>query len=257
MSPMHGKFVWYKLMTSDTKAAETFYRNVMDWGSEDSGMKTMSYTLFQNKGERVGGLMPVPDEAKKMGAKPCWIGYIAVDDCDDYAAKIKAEGGKVHRAPADIPGVGRFAMVADPGGAMFAIIKGIGEPPAQMPAQDIPGRVGWHELYANDWQKCFAFYSKLFGWTKGEALDMGPMGTYQLFATGGNSVGGMMNKPDTVPVTYWGFYVNQPSIDAAIERATKNGGTVLMGPHQVPGGSWIVQCLDPQGAFFAMVAPKK
>src|SRR5262249_18446465 len=121
-----------------------------------------------------------------------------------------------------------------------------------------PGTVGWHELYARDWKVAFAFYESQFGWKKADALDMGEMGIYQLFTTGeGEPIGGMMNKPASVPQPFWGYYINVPAIDAAVDRVKSAGGAVIMGPHQVPGGQWILQGTDPQGAFFALVAPKR
>ena len=120
-----------------------------------------------------------------------------------------------------------------------------------------PGHVGWHELQAGDLDSAFAFYAGLFGWTKSEAIDMGDMGLYQTFATGGAAVGGMMKKMPEVPTPFWLYYFNVEAIDAAAARVSQGGGKLLMAPREVPGGSWIVQCLDPQGAMFAMVAPRR
>ncbi|TIX38240.1 MAG: VOC family protein, partial [Mesorhizobium sp.] len=121
-----------------------------------------------------------------------------------------------------------------------------------------PGHIGWHELYTTDWTAAFDFYAEQFGWTKAGDFDMGPaMGTYQVFAFGGEPVGGMMNKPEQIPVPVWQFYFNVAAIDAAAKRVTDNGGKVIMGPMEVPGGDWIVQCTDPQGAHFALIAPAR
>jgi hypothetical protein len=184
------------------------------------------------------------------------MGYVGVDDVDAGAAQAKDLGGTVHHAPGDIPGVGRFAVIADPQGAVITLFKGMGEA-APAPAIGTPGTVGWNELYAGEWQAAFAFYEKMFGWTKDQALDMGPMGTYQLFAAGGPAIGGMMTKPPMIPFPYWGYYFNVPAIDAAVARVTGGGGQILNGPMQVPGGQWIVQCMDPQGAAFALVAMQR
>lgn len=257
MSTNQAKFVWYDVMTSDTKAAASFYSQVIGWDAKDSGMADRSYTLFSAGPTMVGGLMPIPDEARAMGAKPCWTGYVGVDDVDAHAERVNAAGGAVHRPPEDIPGVGRFAVVADPQGAVFILFKGNGEPDQAPTAPGTPGTVGWHELYAGDGASAFGFYSSLFGWTQADAIDMGPMGVYRLFATGGEPVGGMMTKMPDMPMPFWLYYFNVDAIDAAMARVTQHGGKVLMGPHQVPGGQWILQCLDPQGAMFAMVASKR
>jgi hypothetical protein len=156
----------------------------------------------------------------------------------------------------DIPGVARFAVVADPQGATFMLIKGFSEAPPQWPAPSTPGHPGWRELYASDWEPAFAFYSELFGWTEDQAFDMGPMGTYQLFAIQDVPAGGMMNRPPEMPRPFWLYYFNVDDIDAAAGRVTESGGRILNGPMEVPG-IWIVQCADPQGAMFALVGPKR
>jgi len=84
---------------------------------------------------------------------------------------------------------------------------------------------------------------------------MGPMGTYQLFAIDGVPSGGMMTKCADVPAPRWQYYFNVADIDAAEARVKQRGGQVLHGPMEVPGGSWIVQCTDPQGALFALLEP--
>ncbi len=256
MSEIKGKFVWYDLMTSDSKAAESFYRSVVGWDAKDSGMTDRSYTIFSMGPTMVAGLMPIPESARAMGAGPLWTGYIGVDDVDAYAARVKAAGGAIRRAPEDIPGVGRFSVVADPQGATFALFRGLGEPPAAAEAGSAPGHIGWHELHAADGSAAFAFYSGLFGWTKAETMDMGPMGIYQMFAAGGAPIGGMMTKPPEIPVPLWLYYFNVADIDAAAERVDQGGGRVAHGPQQVPGGIWIVQCIDPQGGMFALVGQR-
>jgi predicted enzyme related to lactoylglutathione lyase len=254
MSATPSKFVWYDVMTSDTAAAESFYKKVIGWEAKDAGMPGHPYTLFSSGPVMVGGLMPIPEEARAMGARPGWMGYIGVADVDATVVRVQAAGGVLHRPPADIPGVGRFAVMADPHGAAFILFKGASAEQPEQAAPGAPGHIGWHELHAGDGESAFAFYSSLFGWTKVAAIDMGPMGTYQTFATGGEAVGGMMTKVPELPLAMWLYYFNVDAIDAAMERVTQNGGKVLMGPQQVPTGQWIVQCLDPQGAMFALLA---
>ena len=251
-----GHFIWYELMTSDTTAAETFYTNVVGWAAKDSGMPGMAYTIFSVGGAGVGGMMTVPEEARKNGARPAWLGYVLVDDADACAAKFARAGGTVHRGPADIPNVGRFAVLSDPQGAMIQVLAPAGGPPGERPPPNTPGLGGWHELQTIDQEAAFAFYADQFGWTKGDAMNMGPMGTYQIFAIDGAQAGGMMNKLPEVTRPFWLYYFNVAGIDAAVSRISDSGGQVLHGPMEVPGGSWIVQATDPQGAMFALVGPK-
>lgn len=257
MSP--NKFVWYDLMTTDLKSAETFYSNVIGWKTADSGMTDRAYTLLFNGPAMVAGLMGMPDDVKAMGAQPGWNGHIGVDNVDAATEKVKAAGAHVHRAPEDIPnGIGRFAVVSDPTGPSFILFQPgpmpEGQTPPPEPPMGTPGQVGWHELHAGDGAAAWAFYSSQFGWTNTEDMDMGPIGVYRMFATGGAPVGGMMTKMAEIPVPTWLFYFNVDTVDAAIGRIKTGGGTVLAGPIQVPGGSWIAQALDPQGAMFAVVS---
>lgn len=163
-------------------------------------------------------------------------------------------GGKVCHAPTDIPDIGRFAMVADPQGAAFYLFKPSrsGE---RIPAKG-PGQIGWHELHTSDWPKAFEFYNTMFGWLKGEGVDMGPLGTYQLFTINGAAVGGMINSPAATVHPFWLYYFTVDDIDAAAARIGESGGKVMQEPHQVPGGDWILQATDPQGAWFALVASR-
>src|SRR6516162_2312190 len=257
MNKDHGKFVWYDVMTSDTKAAESFYRSVIGWDANDSGMTDRSYTLLSVGPVMVGGLMPIPEDARAAGVRPCWMGYIGVEDVDAYAARVKAAGGSVRRAPEDIPGVGRFAVVADPHGAGFMLFQAASDQEPMPVEPGTPGHIGWHELHAGDLESAFAFYADLFDWTKAEAVNMGPMGIYQTFATGGAPCGGMMTKKPETPAPFWLYYFNVEAVDAAMKRVTDGGGQIIHGPMQVPGGSWIANCLDPQGATFAMVGTKR
>jgi predicted enzyme related to lactoylglutathione lyase len=249
-------FFWYELMTTDLDGAEAFYTNVVGWTAQpfDAGPGMPRYTVM-NVGERgVAGLMTLPEDAAKMGMPPAWLGYIHTKDVDASTQSLKNAGGTVHREPDDIPSVGRFAVVADPQGATFMLMQPTGPDQPTVPATT-PGHIGWHELYTSDWKAAFDFYSGQFGWEKGDAMDMGQMGIYQTFSAGPESGGGMMNKPEQMPVPVWMFYFNVPAIDAAAKRITDNGGKILMGPMEVPTGQWIVQGQDPQGAHFALLAP--
>jgi uncharacterized protein len=248
-----SSFVWYDLMTADLKAASAFYEKVVGWKIADSGMPGMEYSILNAGDIMVGGLMQRPPE---MGeAAPGWQGHIYSPDVDAHAKRIVKAGGKVHREPADIPDVGRFAVVSDPHGAAFIIFKpNSSEEPARVPDGTV-GHIGWRDLRSGNWEEAWDFYSKMFGWTKSEAVDMGPMGTYQMFATGGDRAGGMMTMPPGTPHPCWTYFFNVEAIDAAAARVLAAGGTVIMEPMEVPGGQWVIEAKDPQGNSFGLVAP--
>lgn len=254
MAGQFGQFCWYELITPDPAAALKFYGEVIGWTPNPMAP---DYTVLEAQGSGVGGVMALTDEMRAAGVPPCWTGYILAEDVDASVTKLQALGGGVRRGPAEIPNVGRFAVVTDPQGAVFCLFQAAQDATPPEVAPDAPGRCGWRELMTTDWEKAFAFYSEMFGWTKDRAVDMGEMGTYQTFAIHGRQAGGMMNKPPQCPSPFWGYYFNVDSADAAAARITGAGGKVQMGPMEVPGGQWIVQAADPQGAHFATVAPKR
>lgn len=254
-----GNFIWYELMTSDQDGAIDFYQQVVGWNAADfpnADIGGFRYTILSAGDRGVAGLVQLDDEMCESGARPGWIGVIAVADCDQAARRAADGGGTVLKAPDDIPTIGRFAVLADPSGAVYQLLAPFPQQkePAAL-ARDALGNIGWHELYSSVGQEhAFAFYSRLYGWRTDTEMDMGAMGKYRIFSKDGVPLGGMMDKPDNVPASVWTFYFNVDAIDAAAERVKANGGQIVRGPMEVPGGSWIVMGLDPQGASFALVA---
>jgi predicted enzyme related to lactoylglutathione lyase len=252
MVSSHGRFVWYELRTTDMEAAKAFYAKVVGWGTRDASMPDLPYTVCTAGEAPVSGLMYLPEAARRMGERPSWIGYVSVDDVDATADRIAELGGAVHVEPQDILDVSRFSVVADPQTATLALFKWL-KPGREQPVElRRPGGVGWHELLADDWEKAWAFYSELFGWQR-VAADSDAMGPYQTFSAGGQTIGGMYTKPPVAPVPLWLYYFNVGDINAAAERVKAASGQILQGPMEVPGGNWMVQCTDPQGAVFALV----
>jgi predicted enzyme related to lactoylglutathione lyase len=245
-----GRFVWYELITTDMAAAKAFYSKVVGWGAQDVSTPDLTYTLFTAGRAEVSGLIDLPEDGRKMGATPRWMGYVGVDDVDATADRIKRLGGAVYVPPTN-SNIGRISVVADPQRATLGLVEGL-KPGQPQPAElGELGRVGWHELLAADREKAFAFYGELFGWQKADA-ETGPTDTYQLFSAGGQTIGGMFTKHPTEPGPFWLYYFNIGDIDAAAERVKSGGGQIFEGPHELPDGSWIVQCTDPQGAALAL-----
>src|SRR5207244_10801691 len=124
----------------------------------------------------------------------------------------------------------------------------------QAQSPDSQGHVGWNELHGGEVNASLGFYTKLFGWEKKEAMDMGEMGPYQMFGKGDVTIGGMMKDPaDWAAPPHWSYYINVDSIDQAAERVKSAGGQVVMGPQEVPGGDFVLTGTDPQGGFFSLV----
>ena len=255
-STLLGRPVWYELMTTDTAAAEKFYKNVIGWTAEPFAGSPTPYTQFKRSGGAgVAGLLKTPEG---MNAPPFWAMYIAVPKFDDAVAHIKRLGGSELSPVIDIPQVGRMQMLKDPQGAPFYIIQPASTEERPEGAPEI-GEASWHELMTTDADAAMKFYKEVFGWQPSEAMDMGPeMGKYQMFNRPHGMIGGMMNKPKelaNIPPN-WGIYFRVADINAAADRIKANGGKILNGPMEVPGGDMIVNAMDPQGGAFSLHAKK-
>jgi len=252
---IRGRFIWHELVTTDPDAAAAFYSKVVPWKTQDSGMP--SYTLWMAGKTQIGGLTGLP-ESTEAGTPPHWIVYIATPDVDATVTDAKRLGGKVVKEPADIPNMGRFAVLTDPQGATFAVYTPPGPPPeGTVGAKPGPGEFTWHELATTDAAAALDFYVELFGWEKGPAHDMGAMGTYQLIHVHGAESGGVYNLQGNATPAHWLSYVQVADCTKATEVAKSEGARVLNGPMEVPGGSWITMLEDPQGGSFAVVEQPK
>lgn len=261
----HGDFIWYELLTSDADAAGAFYGKVLGWHSSDSGQEAMDYRFFSSgdgsdMADGVAGYMPITPDMAEHGARPVWLGYLAVDDVDASVAAIGAAGGAVLMPAMDIPNVGRMAMVADPAGAPFYVMKGASDAPSHSFAATEPkvGHAAWNELATSDPAAAKAFYTGLFGWEQDGALDMGPMGQYAfLWASGKRFMqGAVMAKMPEMPASAWITYFRAADIDAAAAAVRAGGGTMLMEPVEIPGGDYSFTATDPQGAVFGVVGAR-
>lgn len=261
MNNEHGDFIWYELLTSDADAAGDFYGKVVGWTSQPSGQPDVDYRFFcPQPDDGVGGYMQITPEMAQHGARPAWIGYLAVEDVDASVAAIKAAGGAELMPAMDLDGVGRMAMVADPTGAPFYVMRGASDEPSQSFAATAPrvGHAAWNELSSSDPANAKTFYTSLFGWVQDGEMDMGPMGRYEfLWASGKRFMqGAVMPLMPEVPVSAWTFYFRVPDIDVAAARVRAEGGSLLMEPVEIPGGDFSFTATDPQGAVFGLVGAR-
>lgn len=268
MGNQTGDFIWYELQCSDADAAARFYGEVVGWQVMDSGDPALNYRILTmpdidtGAPNSVGGLLQLDAAMCASGARSVWLGYIHVEDVDAKLAALTKAGARVHMPATDIPNVGRIAMVADPQGAPFYIMRPT--PPADKPdatslafAYDKPrpGHCAWNELVTPDQSAAWRFYGEHFGWQKDGAMDMGPMGAYE-FVRHGGVIGAFAPTAAAPDLPGWAYYFRVPDIDSAVQRIASAGGTLLHGPHEIPGGDFIVQGTDPQGALFSLVGAR-
>lgn len=250
---MAHPFVWYELLTQDPEAAKAFYPAVTGWTTGVFDIPGMPpYTLWQNGEKPIGGAMQLPPEASAQGAPSHWLPYVGVPSVDEIHERALELGAKSFVAPQDIPNVGRFAVLADPQGAMFALHSSTTTPAAE-PAPPEVGEVSWHELITTDPDAGWDFYRTLFGWHETSQMDMGETGVYRMFGWADFPMGGIYAKPPESPVSSWLIYVKVPDLDAAVATVSKLGGQILYGPMDVPdNGGRVAGAMDPQGAAFAL-----
>jgi predicted enzyme related to lactoylglutathione lyase len=251
-APPRGRFVWHDLATTDIPGAVSFYTSLVGWGTAPFQGGAAPYTMWSAGDTMLGGLMPLPADAAKSGATPHWLAYVAVPNVDDTAKLASGLGATVMVPPTDIPTVGRFTMLRDPQGASFAAFTALNVWPGH-DGQPLVREFSWHELGTADGSAAFAFYQALFGWVKTDSMDMGPDGIYQMFGREGVTLGGVYSvKGDAARHPAWLHYIRVPDVDRAAQAIPGLGGRVVRPPMDVPGGSRILQGIDPQGATFAL-----
>ena len=258
-----GSFIWYELMSPDPEGSKAFYDSVVGWNIGEGVPEYNGYRMIgRSDGGFAGGVLPLTDEMQQHGARPTWLGYLHAPDVDGSVAKIEQAGGKALMPAFDIPNVGRVAMVADPQGAPFYIMKPT--PPAGDPnaksdvfSVDQPQRIRWNELATSDPEAALDFYKREFGWGQEGEMDMGEMGKYRFIQANGVNIGAVMRKPPQLPVRLWTYYVGVDDIDRAAEAIKAGGGQLLNGPMEIPGGEFALNGRDPQGASFGLVGPRK
>lgn len=260
-----SNFIWYELMTPDPAGAARFYGAVVGWtiaAERDPAAGDIDYRMIgRADGGNAGGVLALNADMLAGGARPIWMGYLEVADVDSTVAAIKADGGAVHMPATDLP-VGRIAMVSDPQGAVFYVMKPI--PPEGMEGMESDvfsvteaQHMRWNELATSDSDAAIAFYKKHFGWRQEGEMPMGELGAYRFLQRGDVGLGAVMPLMEGYPAPVWSFYIGVDDIDRAHAAVTANGGTVTNAPMEIPGGEYVVNGIDPQGAPFGLVGPRK
>ncbi|UHQ55442.1 VOC family protein [Microbulbifer sp. YPW16] len=258
-----GDFVWYELITDDIDASQAFYSQLLGWEVAEKGGSDPAYRIMQapeagtGASHGIGGLLQLTAEMSSGGASPTWLGYIAVDDVESCAAKAGVAGGRTLMPPRDIPETGCVAMLADPQGIPFYVIRPSGEGDSLAFAADKPrpGHCAWNELVTHDADAAKTFYGQLFGWQKDGELDMGALGPYEFLRHGG-LIGAVARTSDVAPRPMWQFYFRVKDIDRAVEQIAELGGQLQQGPDEIPGGEYALNGTDPQGATFSLVGSR-
>ncbi len=251
-----GLFVWHELNTTDTTGADAFYSRLIGWKSKPWDPNP-SYQVWTMGREGRAGLYQIHEIPNVVTPPPHWLNYIGTLDVDATVRQAVELGGKVVTPAADVPRVGRMAVLQDPQGAMFAVSARIERVRWKEPQI---GDFSWHELLTSNYQTAFDFYSKLFGWEKMLAMEMGPQGIYQIFGTAGHQLGGMFTPPaGAMPPggPQWLPYIFVRDVRKTAEVTKELGALIAHEPKEVPGGDMVFTGVDRQGAMFAAQSKKR
>ncbi|MEV7399842.1 VOC family protein [Streptomyces sp. NPDC091267] len=243
-APVPGGPCWIELSTSDVPAAKSFYAALFGWRSEtDPRPEAGGYTLAHLGNDRVAALSPV----YQPGQPPAWTVSFAAEDTDAAVEKVTAAGGSLLVGPMDVFDQGRFAVVADPSGAVFSLWQGRAFAGADL--FNAPGALGWTELVTRESEPALAFYPAVFDWTVDASAE------YPQWGIDGADFGGVLtmdeNFPPEVP-PHWLPYFAVADVDATAATAQGAGGELLMPPTSIPHGPRIAVIRDPQGAAFGI-----
>jgi predicted enzyme related to lactoylglutathione lyase len=245
-SHTQGTFSWADLSTSDADGAQSFYKGLFPWESEDLPIPGDGvYTMLRLDGKAAAAI-----SAAREGQMTAWLAYITVDDVDAMARRAGELGGTVHAEPFDVMQAGRMTVLQDPTGAVFALWQARDSIGAEI--VNGPGALCLTQLNTNDPGRAEEFYTRLFDW-RVEQVQGGDQPYWGIFL-GERVNAGMMQLPPGNPAPpHWLVYFGIDDVDAAAERIGASGGTVMVPKTEVPGGH-IVVAQDPQGAVFGLFA---
>ncbi len=252
-----GKFVWWELYTDDVENAIEFYAALFGWEiiQQDMG-SDFKYNMICNGNSVDHGIAGILSNQIADGAPPHWLSYLNVDDVDTASATAKANGAKVLKEATDIPTVGRFAVLADPQGAVFAPFKSAN--PATKPDDEKTyGDFAWTELHAADADAAVAFYRKICRW-QDKPMDMGT-GIYHVQHRADVDVSqdrgeaGIMTRMSTDKHPNWLPYVSVENVDMLSAKLTEHRGEVMMPPTDIPNVGRFTVFKDPTGAALAAI----
>jgi predicted enzyme related to lactoylglutathione lyase len=244
----HGTPCWVDVTSGDLAGTITFYTSLFGWKAEqvpqpDAG----GYTMFTLNDKYVAAGSPPQQE----GTPSYWTTYIASDDVDDTAAKIRDAGGTVMMDPFDVYDSGRMTIAQDPTGATFGVWQAKEHIGAQLANE--PGTLTWNQCETNDPARAAEFYQAVFGYGISE-MDMGGEQPFRVLEVDGKRVGGVREPTSGDAPPHWSTVFSVADTDATVSRAKELGGTVLMEPLDLPDIGRIAVLQDQAGAVFQVIA---
>jgi predicted enzyme related to lactoylglutathione lyase len=243
-----GKFIWFELATTNPDQLKKFYGQVFNWKFQTITQTDEQYTLIKNSDHNVAGLFKAkPREGVNLGA--LWIGMMSVDDPGKAAATAKTAGGSVHTSPKALPNRGTYALLRDPEGALFGVLKSDSGDPRDRKIEN--GNIFWVDLFAKDIQRAGAFYKKLAGY---EISNEDYSGVKRTFLRSANKYrAGIVSLPGDANRSGWLPYVRVKDVMTTLKKVKAAGGVVMVEPDKALLDSNLAIFSDPLGGIMGIV----
>ncbi len=241
-----GQVIWRDLATPDVEKAKAFYGSVFGWTFEDEGRGDDRYTAIRHNGKVIGGMLPM---ASVEGQRGEWICSFSSPNVATDVEKIQAKGGKLLGGPILMNGRGEQAVVTDPQGAIFGLLRSSTGDPA------LNGGVpegGWlyTELWATDAGPAKRFYSETFGYIA--RMEMRSQVPYWGLLKGDTPFAGLIQNPVENTRSHWVPYIKVNDPEAMTRKAEQAGAKVLLAPTEDVRKGSVAFLLDPTGAPFVI-----
>lgn len=241
-----GRFIWADLITGDAEKAGDFYRDLFHWEIRKIDNR---YFMASHSGRELAGIAELPD-GNEDGRHTRWVPYVSSNDPDGFSVYAKENGGEVLLPPKNIEGRGRFALLGDPEGAVFGVLK-----PASGDPEEHVSKIGnwaWLELWGNSPGDLAKFYSGA-GFQPLENEDTGEKTEDIILGSAGKARAGIRKKTDPARESTWLLYIRVSDLSQTVAKAKKLGGVVVIETSEIESKYPVVVVADPTGGVFAVV----
>lgn len=240
------RFIWADLVTGDADKAGQFYHDLFHWEIKKIDNR---YLMASHSGRELAGIAELPD-GNEDGRHTRWVPYVSSDDPDGFAAKAVKNGGEVLLPPKDLEGRGRFALLADPEGAVFGVLKPASGDPEEHATE--VGTWAWLDLWGDSPGDLADFYFRA-GFQILEDKYTSEITDGIVLGSAGKPRAGIRKKTDPTRESTWLLYILVDDLGQTLNKAKKLGGVIVIEPSEIESKYPVAVVADPTGGVFAVV----
>lgn len=251
-----GKIIWHELITDTPQETQSFYSALFGWEFEPLAQKGANYFLIRNKGKLVGGMIDQTQLPTSADISQ-WVALFSVTDIEVAAALVADSGGTVFTPPTSLGDRGDIAVVADPQGALFALLQTRDGDPVDVDELPQSGDFLWHELWTGEVDSAVAFYSQLAPYRM-EQKRLGSVEEpvdYVVMNAQEQMRGSIRDNPFKGLPPIWVNYLrvtDDAELDSILAKVESLGGEILVPAVVRPGGGTVAVIVGPSGAGIAL-----